>query len=62
MVSSSVIYVPQGSISHIITYMTQKNFDLYEKTDKYITEFNLAARGTKKTFCCRLFFDLKEFV
>ena len=36
MVSSSVVYVPQGSISYIITYMTQKNFDLYEKTDKYL--------------------------
>jgi len=36
MASSSVVFVPQGSISYIITYMAQKNFDLYEKTDKYL--------------------------
>ncbi|MDD2382550.1 MAG: endolytic transglycosylase MltG [Sulfurospirillaceae bacterium] len=36
MVSSSVAFVPQGSIGQIIAYMVDKNFDLYEKTDKYL--------------------------
>lgn len=36
MVSSAVVFVPQGSIGQIIAYMVDKNFDLYEKTDKYL--------------------------
>lgn len=36
MVSNSVVFVPRGSIGNIITYMTQKNFDLEEKVDKYL--------------------------
>ena len=36
MASSSVAFVPQGSISQIIAYMVEKNFDLCEKSDKYL--------------------------
>ena len=36
MSSSSVAFVPQGSIGQIISYMVEKNFDLNEKVDKYI--------------------------
>ena len=36
MISTSVVFVPQGSIRQIIAYMVDKNFDLYEKTDKYL--------------------------
>ncbi len=39
MASSTVVFVPQGSISHIITYMTEKNFDLSDKADKYLLSF-----------------------
>lgn len=36
MTSSSVAFVPQGSIGQIISYMVDKNFDLCEKSDKYL--------------------------
>ena len=36
MSSSSVAFVPQGSIGQIISYMVEKNFDLNEKVDKYL--------------------------
>ncbi|MBV5278538.1 MAG: endolytic transglycosylase MltG [Campylobacteraceae bacterium] len=36
MTSSSVAFVPQGSIGQIISYMVDKNFDLYDKSDKYL--------------------------
>jgi len=36
MSSSSVAFVPQGSIGQIISYMVEKNFDLHEKVDKYL--------------------------
>lgn len=36
MNSTSVVFVPQGSISQIIAYMVEKNFELYEKSDKYL--------------------------
>lgn len=36
MTSTSVAFVPQGSISQIIAYMVEKNFDLCEKSDKYL--------------------------
>lgn len=36
MISTSVVFVPQGSIRQIIAYMVDKNFDLCEKTDKYL--------------------------
>lgn len=36
MHSSSVAFVPQGSIGQIISYMVDKNFDLHEKVDKYL--------------------------
>lgn len=36
MTSTSVAFVPQGSIGQIIAYMVEKNFDLYEKSDKYL--------------------------
>lgn len=39
MASSSVVYIPKGSVGNIITYMVQKNFDLVEKTDKYLLWF-----------------------
>ena len=39
MTSSSVAFVPQGSIGQIISYMVEKNFDLCEKTDKYLLWF-----------------------
>lgn len=36
MSSSSVAFVPQGSIGQIISYMVEKNFDLHDKVDKYL--------------------------
>ncbi|NCD12656.1 MAG: endolytic transglycosylase MltG [Epsilonproteobacteria bacterium] len=36
MSSSSVAFVPQGSIGQIITYMVEKNFDLHPEIDKYL--------------------------
>ncbi len=37
--SSSVVYVPQGSIGGIITYLESKNFNLSPKVDKYLLFF-----------------------
>lgn len=34
--STSVVYVPQGSIAQIITYLGEKNFNLYPQVDKYL--------------------------
>ncbi|AFL68458.1 hypothetical protein Sulba_1162 [Sulfurospirillum barnesii SES-3] len=39
MGSSSVAFVPQGSIAQIITYMVDKNFDLHPEVDKYLLRF-----------------------
>ncbi len=39
MISSSVVYVPQGSIHTIITYMSQKNFDVIPSIDKHLMSF-----------------------
>ena len=36
MESTALVYVPKGSVGGIITYLQQKNFDLVEKTDKYL--------------------------
>lgn len=36
MSSSSVAFVPQGSIGQNISYMVEKNFNLNEKVDKYL--------------------------
>ncbi len=36
MSSTSVAFVPQGSISQIIAYMVEKNFDLHPRVDKYL--------------------------
>lgn len=36
MSSTSVAFVPQGSVGQIIAYMVEKNFDLHEKVDKYL--------------------------
>nr|WP_245600580.1 endolytic transglycosylase MltG [Sulfurospirillum arcachonense] len=39
MSSTKVTYVPQGSISQIITYLEQKNFSLSPVIDKYLLYF-----------------------
>lgn len=36
MVSTEVVYIPQGSIAQIITYLDEKNFDLAPNIDKYL--------------------------
>lgn len=36
MISSSVVYVPKGSIGEIITYLEDKNFNLEPRIDKYL--------------------------
>nr|WP_306415369.1 endolytic transglycosylase MltG [Sulfurospirillum cavolei] len=38
MSSTSVAFVPQGSIGQIITYMVDKNFDLHARVDKYLLD------------------------
>lgn len=39
MVSNTVVFVPQGSIHYIITYLVDKKFDLVEKVDGYLLSF-----------------------
>ena len=36
VISTSVVYVPQGSIAQIITYLDKKNFNIEPKVDKYM--------------------------
>lgn len=39
ILSSAVVYVPQGSIKQIITYLDEKNFNLSPRIDKYMLYF-----------------------
>jgi UPF0755 protein len=36
MVSTEAVYIPQGSIAQIITYLEEKNFDIAPNVDKYL--------------------------